>query len=280
MRDLLAREAREPARRTPSRCSATGQEVDWIVCRGARRHRHARLLGGIGEHAPLIRRGFCSGLGFLGIQLWTRPRTEERLRSISTDERRVPVRVIPTDEERMIAQSVMIPRRSTLEASLNPNSSRTDRRVLAGGELSVGRADLPLDNPLLSGRWRLPTSSAAARALGHDARPEFHLRAPESRRSRSYDLDMIYISGPGHGGPAVVANTYLEGTYSEVYPAITQDEAGLQRLFKQFSFPGGIPSHVAPETPRLHPRRRRARLLAEPRVRRGVRQSRPRSSPA
>ena len=60
---------------------------------------------------------------------------------------------------------------------------------------------------------------------------------------------MIYLSGPGHGGPAVVANTYLEGTYSEVYPNITRDEAGLKRLFKQFSFPGGIPSHVAPETP-------------------------------
>ena len=60
---------------------------------------------------------------------------------------------------------------------------------------------------------------------------------------------MIYISGPGHGGPALVANTYLEGTYSEVYPAVTRDEAGLKILFRQFSFPGGIPSHVAPETP-------------------------------
>src|SRR4029079_16391123 len=58
-----------------------------------------------------------------------------------------------------------------------------------------------------------------------------------------------YISGPGHGGPAVVANTYLEGTYTEVYPAVTRDEAGLRTLFRQFSFPGGIPSHVAPETP-------------------------------
>jgi xylulose-5-phosphate/fructose-6-phosphate phosphoketolase len=64
-----------------------------------------------------------------------------------------------------------------------------------------------------------------------------------------YDLDMIYISGPGHGGPAVVANTYLEGTYSEVYPHIAQDEAGLQKLFRQFSFPGGIPSHASPECP-------------------------------
>ena len=60
---------------------------------------------------------------------------------------------------------------------------------------------------------------------------------------------MIYITGPGHGGPGLVANTYLEGTYSEVYPDISQDEEGMKRLFKQFSFPGGIPSHVAPETP-------------------------------
>jgi len=64
-----------------------------------------------------------------------------------------------------------------------------------------------------------------------------------------YDLDMIYVSGPGHGGPAVVANTYLEGSYSEIYPDISRDEAGLRRLFKQFSFPGGIPSHASPETP-------------------------------
>ena len=64
-----------------------------------------------------------------------------------------------------------------------------------------------------------------------------------------YDLDMIYLSGPGHGGNAMVAQTYLEGTYSEVYPNISQDTEGLQKLFKQFSFPGGIPSHVAPETP-------------------------------
>ena len=66
---------------------------------------------------------------------------------------------------------------------------------------------------------------------------------------RKHDLNMIYVIGPGHGGPGIVANAYLEGTYSEVYPNITHDEAGMKRLFKQFSFPGGIPSHVAPETP-------------------------------
>ena len=70
-----------------------------------------------------------------------------------------------------------------------------------------------------------------------------------NRIIKQYDLDMIYFAGPGHGGPAVVANTYLEGTYSEVYPQISQDEEGLKRLFTQFSFPGGIPSHVSPEHP-------------------------------
>ena len=70
-----------------------------------------------------------------------------------------------------------------------------------------------------------------------------------NRIIQAHDLNVIYISGPGHGGPAVVANVYLEGTYSEVYPEITRDEKGLKKLFKQFSFPGGIPSHVAPETP-------------------------------
>ena len=70
-----------------------------------------------------------------------------------------------------------------------------------------------------------------------------------NRIIKKYDLNMIYISGPGHGGNAMVAQTYLEGTYSEIYPDISEDEAGMKKLFKQFSFPGGISSHVAPETP-------------------------------
>jgi len=84
--------------------------------------------------------------------------------------------------------------------------------------------------------------------LGHDAGLNFiyvHL----NRLIKKLDLDMIYVIGPGHGGPGIVANAYLEGTYSEVYPNISQDEEGMKRLFTQFSFPGGIPSHVAPETP-------------------------------
>src|SRR5205809_7935938 len=70
-----------------------------------------------------------------------------------------------------------------------------------------------------------------------------------NRVIKARDLDMIYITGPGHGGPGLVANAYLEGTYSEIYPNISPDEEGMKKLFKQFSFPGGIPSHVAPETP-------------------------------
>ena len=70
-----------------------------------------------------------------------------------------------------------------------------------------------------------------------------------NRVIRQRDLNAIYVTGPGHGGPGLVANTYLEGTYSEVYPRIGEDEEGIRRLFRQFSFPGGIPSHVAPETP-------------------------------
>jgi xylulose-5-phosphate/fructose-6-phosphate phosphoketolase len=70
-----------------------------------------------------------------------------------------------------------------------------------------------------------------------------------NRIIKSRDLNVIYICGPGHGGPAMVANTYLEGSYSEIYPEITQDGAGMQRLFRRFSFPGGVPSHAAPETP-------------------------------
>jgi xylulose-5-phosphate/fructose-6-phosphate phosphoketolase len=70
-----------------------------------------------------------------------------------------------------------------------------------------------------------------------------------NRAIKALDLDMIFVTGPGHGGPALVANAYLEGTYTEVYPNVSCDEDGMKRLFKQFSFPGGIPSHVAPETP-------------------------------
>ena len=118
----------------------------------------------------------------------------------------------------------------------------------AANYLSVGQIYL-LDNPLL--REPLRPEHIKPRLLGHwgTTPGQNMIYVHLNRLIRERDLSMIYISGPGHGGPALVANTYLEGTYSEFYPQISQDEAGLKRLFRQFSFPGGIPSHVAPETP-------------------------------
>src|SRR6476660_2625597 len=118
----------------------------------------------------------------------------------------------------------------------------------AANYLSVGQIYL-LDNPLL--REPLTPAHVKPRLLGHwgTTPGQNFVYAHLNRVIKALDLDMIYLSGPGHGGPAVVANVYLEGTYSEIYPAITQDRAGLAALFRQFSFPGGIPSHVAPETP-------------------------------
>jgi len=118
----------------------------------------------------------------------------------------------------------------------------------AANYLSVGQIYL-YDNPLL--RKPLSAQHVKPRLLGHwgTTPGQNFVYVHLNRAIRQYDLNMIYISGPGHGGPALVANTYLEGTYSELYPQISQDEAGMKRLFTQFSFPGGIPSHVAPETP-------------------------------
>src|SRR5271165_6088426 len=118
----------------------------------------------------------------------------------------------------------------------------------AANYLSVGQIYL-MDNPLL--KEPLQLKHIKPRLLGHwgTTSGQNFLYVHLNRVIKFYDLSMLYISGPGHGGPALVANAYLEGTYSEVYPNIAQDEAGLKRLFKQFSFPGGIPSHVAPETP-------------------------------
>jgi xylulose-5-phosphate/fructose-6-phosphate phosphoketolase len=118
----------------------------------------------------------------------------------------------------------------------------------AANYLSVGQIYL-LDNPLL--REPLAAEHIKPRLLGHwGTTPGLNLiYAHLNRAIKARDLDMMYVIGPGHGGPGIVANAYLEGTYSEVYPTISTDEAGMRRLFRQFSFPGGIPSHVAPETP-------------------------------
>jgi len=118
----------------------------------------------------------------------------------------------------------------------------------AANYLSVGQIYL-YDNPLL--KKTLHKDHIKPRLLGHlGTTPGLNfLYVHLNRLIKKHDLNMIYITGPGHGGPGLVANAYLEGTYSEVYPNISQDEEGLKRLFTQFSFPGGIPSHVAPETP-------------------------------
>ena len=118
----------------------------------------------------------------------------------------------------------------------------------AANYLSVGQIYL-LANPLL--KDPLETAHIKPRLLGHwGTTPGLNfIYVHLNRVIRKHDLNMIYIAGPGHGGPGIVANVYLEGTYSEVYPNITQDEEGMGKLFKQFSFPGGIPSHVAAETP-------------------------------
>jgi xylulose-5-phosphate/fructose-6-phosphate phosphoketolase len=118
----------------------------------------------------------------------------------------------------------------------------------AANYLSVGQIYL-LDNPLL--REPLRPEHVKPRLLGHfGTTPGLNLvYAHLNRAIRRRDLSAIYVAGPGHGGPGLVANAYLEGLYSEVYPHVGLDEEGLRELFRQFSFPGGIPSHVAPETP-------------------------------
>ena len=144
---------------------------------------------------------------------------------------------------------------SKKESASKPEStlSRAESAVIdaywrAANYLSVGQIYL-LDNPLL--REPLKEEHIKPRLLGHwGTTPGLNfIYAHLNRLIKKLDLDMIYITGPGHGGPGLVANAYLEGTYSEVYPGISQDEEGMKRLFTQFSFPGGIPSHVAPETP-------------------------------
>ena len=125
---------------------------------------------------------------------------------------------------------------------------KIDAYFRATNYLSVGQLYL-LDNPLL--KRKLELSDIKPNVVGHwgTAPGQNFIYVHLNRIIKKYDLNMIYISGPGHGGQAMVANTYLEGTYSEVYPNITTDEEGLKKLFKQFSFPGGVSSHVAPETP-------------------------------
>jgi xylulose-5-phosphate/fructose-6-phosphate phosphoketolase len=133
--------------------------------------------------------------------------------------------------------------------ALEPETLRKiDAYWRAANYLSVGQIYL-LDNPLLREPLRL--GHVKPRLLGHwGTTPGLNfIYVHMNRVIKSHDLNAIYITGPGHGGPGLVANTYLEGSYSEFYPSVTRDAAGLKKLFRQFSFPGGIPSHAAPETP-------------------------------
>ena len=133
--------------------------------------------------------------------------------------------------------------------TLTPELLRTmDAYWRAANYLSVGQIYL-YDNPLL--KRPLTLADVKHMLLGHwgTTPGQNFIYVHLNRVIKKYDLDMIYVSGPGHGGPAVVGNTYLEGTYSEIYPNISQDEAGLRKLFNQFSFPGGIPSHASLECP-------------------------------
>ena len=123
-----------------------------------------------------------------------------------------------------------------------------DKYFRASNYLSVGQLYL-LDNPLL--KRKLTLDDIKHKLVGHwgTVPGQNFVYTHLNRIIKKYDLNMIYISGPGHGGNAMIANTYLEGSYSEIYPNITENEEGLKKLFKQFSFPGGVSSHVAPETP-------------------------------
>ena len=143
----------------------------------------------------------------------------------------------------------LIGEKAASSCSLTPDELyKIDAYWRAANYLSVGQIYL-YDNPLL--REPLKLAHVKPLVVGHwgTTPGQNFIYAHLNRVIKKHDLDMFYIAGPGHGGPALVANTYLEGSYSEIYPNISRDEAGLKKLFKQFSFPGGISSHVAPTTP-------------------------------
>ncbi len=150
------------------------------------------------------------------------------------------------------ATTTQVPQLSKPEVSAKPLSPEELRKMnaywRAANYLSVGQIYL-YDNPLL--REPLKLEHIKPRLLGHwGTTPGLNfIYVHFNRLIKKHDLNVIYITGPGHGGPGLVANTYLEGTYSELYSNITENAEGMKHLFKQFSFPGGIPSHVAPETP-------------------------------
>src|ERR1700737_4385471 len=158
-------------------------------------------------------------------------------------------RISHSEVNRMAPASATESAKTSAHQTLSPEELRKVHAYWrAANYLSVGQIYL-YANPLL--REPLSLKHIKPRLLGHwGTTPGLNfIYIHLNRLIKQNNLDVIYIAGPGHGGPGLVANTYLEGTYSEVYPNISQDEEGMNRLFTQFSFPGGIPSHVAPETP-------------------------------
>ena len=231
-----------------------------------------------------MRSRICDGLGFLGLSLDDASNAANAA-VISAGTSRVIVRVIRTDEELMIAKTVfrLLGNRPGLTGERHgtewPNPGAVIATAQGGRRLTVpsgawhgepfvpgtaARGWTPTGGRRIICRSARSTCSTTRclkeplrlehikpRLLGHwGTTPGLNfIYVHLNRVIKEHDLDMIYVCGPGHGGPGMVANAYLEGTYSEVYPNIAEDEAGMKRLFTQFSFPGGIPSHVAPETP-------------------------------
>jgi xylulose-5-phosphate/fructose-6-phosphate phosphoketolase len=158
----------------------------------------------------------------------------------------------PVIEVRESSTAEISSKTNTMEAKDEPLSKDLLRKInaywRAANYLSVGQIYL-YDNPLLKNSLKM--EHVKPLVVGHwgTTPGQNFIYVHLNRVIKKYDLDMFYIAGPGHGGPALVSNTYLEGSYSEIYPNITQDEAGMKKLFTQFSFPGGISSHVAPTTP-------------------------------
>jgi xylulose-5-phosphate/fructose-6-phosphate phosphoketolase len=158
----------------------------------------------------------------------------------------------PNAEENESSIEEIVSKTIKMDETNNPLSTDLLQKInaywRAANYISVGQLYLH-ENPLL--REPLKLSHIKKMLLGHwgTTPGQNFIYAHLNRVIKKYDLDMFYIAGPGHGGPALVGNTYLEGTYSEIYPDITMDEAGMKKLFTQFSFPGGIPSHVSPDCP-------------------------------
>src|SRR5277367_4610993 len=155
----------------------------------------------------------------------------------------------PSSKPAVLARPPAIPQVTNTERPLAAEELRKMNAYWrAANYLSVGQIYL-CGNPML--REPLALHNIKARLLGHwgTTPGQNFIYVHMNRAIKMRDLNMIYVAGPGHGGPGLVANTYLEGTYSEVYPNVSPDEEGMRLLFRQFSFPGGIPSHVAPETP-------------------------------